>query len=89
MIQTITEGGSIFGAAGSYPLEGGWVYTTPVGDATFAYQLGFTSAALPQLSKVAQTNEISAGRVGVGVPTVTSLNGQAGSAILWMTGEQS
>lgn len=31
------------------------------------------------------SNEISAGRVGVGYPTVTSLNGQAGTAILWMT----
>ncbi|CZR61108.1 related to glyoxal oxidase precursor [Phialocephala subalpina] len=85
IIQTITEGGSVFGAAGSYPLEGGYVYTTPVGYATFAYSLGFTSAGVPQLSRAGQTNEVSAGRVGVGVPTVTSLNGQAGSAILWMT----
>jgi iron transport multicopper oxidase len=49
------------------------------------YQLAFTSDGLPQFSRIAQSNEISAGRVGVGIPTVTSLNGQEGTAILWMT----
>jgi len=33
---------------------------------------------------VAQTDESSAGRVGVGVPTITTFKGQAGTAILWI-----
>ncbi|KAH7403338.1 hypothetical protein BKA64DRAFT_706835 [Cadophora sp. MPI-SDFR-AT-0126] len=85
IIQTISTGKSVFGAAGSYPLQGGYIYVTPVGYPTYIYQLGFTSGGVPQFSKVAETNEISAGRVGVGVPTITSLNGQPGTAILWMT----
>jgi hypothetical protein len=85
IVQTIVTNEAVFGAAGSYPLEGGYVYLTPVGFQTYVYQLGFTSTGIPQLSKVAQSNEISAGRVGVGVPTVTTLNGQPGTAILWMT----
>jgi hypothetical protein len=85
VLQTINTGESVFGASGSYPGEGGWVYFTPVGFATFAYQLGFNAAGIPQFTQVAKSNEISAGRVGVGIPTVTTLNGQAGTAILWMT----
>ncbi|OCL12432.1 hypothetical protein AOQ84DRAFT_419738, partial [Glonium stellatum] len=34
---------------------------------------------------IGKTNEISAGRVGVGIPTVTSYKGQAGTGIVWMT----
>lgn len=85
IIQTIPTGKSVFGAAGSYPLEGGYIYVTPVGYPTYIYQLGFTSGGVPQFSKIAQTDEISAGRVGVGVPTITSLDGRPGTAILWMT----
>ena len=85
VLQTIVTDESVFGAAGSYPGEGGWIYFTPVGYATYAYQLGFTSTGIPQFTSVAQTNEISTGRVGVGIPTVTSLNGEPGTAILWMT----
>jgi hypothetical protein len=85
VLQTIVTDESVFGACGSYPGEGGYIYFTPVGYATFAYQLSFNSAGVPQFTQVAKTNEISAGRVGVGIPTVTTLNGEAGTAILWMT----
>lgn len=85
ILQTITTNEAVFGASGSYPLEGGFIYFTPVGYPTYVYQLGFTSDGLPQFSQVAKSNEVSAGRVGVGIPTVTSLNGQQGTAILWMT----
>ncbi|KAF7912733.1 uncharacterized protein EAF01_001754 [Botrytis porri] len=85
ILQTIVTSAAVFGACGSYPLEGGFIYCTPVGLATSVYQLTFTSSGLPQFSKVGQTNEVSAGRVGVGIPTVTSFNNQIGTAILWMT----
>ncbi|KKY27503.1 putative wsc domain-containing protein [Phaeomoniella chlamydospora] len=85
ILQTIVTGEAVFGGAGSYPLEGGWIYSTPVGYPTYAYQLGFTSAGVPKFTQTGQTSESSAGRVGVGIPTVTSLDGQEGTAILWMT----
>ncbi|CAD6446517.1 86c7ab1a-b181-4c17-907e-67653ddef4d4 [Sclerotinia trifoliorum] len=85
ILQTIVTNAAVFGACGSYPLEGGFIYCTPVGLATSVYQLTFTSSGVPQFSKIGQTNEISAGRVGVGIPTVTSFNNRIGTAILWMT----
>jgi hypothetical protein len=85
VIQTINTQKAVFGGSGSYPLEGGYLYSTPVGYATYVYQLGFDSIGVPQFSQVGITKEISAGRVGVGVPTITSLNGRPGTAILWMT----
>jgi hypothetical protein len=74
IIQTIVTNEAVFGAAGSYPLEGGFIYLTPVGYPTYAYSLGFTSTGTPQFSQVAATNETSTGRVGVGIPTITTLN---------------
>jgi iron transport multicopper oxidase len=85
VLQTINTQKAVFGGSGSYPLEGGFLYSTPVGYPTYVYQLGFDGAGVPQFAQVATTKETSAGRVGVGVPTVTSLDGQPGTAILWMT----
>ena len=76
---------AVFGASGSYPLEGGYLFLTPVGYPTYVYALTHTPNGIPQFSQVAQSNEVSAGRVGVGIPTVTSYNNQPGTAILWMT----
>lgn len=71
-------GGSVFSDVGTYPLEGGYMYVTPVGYPTLVYKLGFTAAGLPSFTLVAQTDEASAGRVGVGSATITTLGGQAG-----------
>lgn len=85
VLQTIVNNNAVFGAAGSYPLEGGYLYLTPVGYPTYCYQLDFSASGVPIFSLVAQTNEVSAGRVGVGIPVVTTYQGNAGTAILWMT----
>ena len=85
IVQTIPQSIAVFGGVGSYPSEGGYIYLTPVGQPTFAYKLGLTSSGTPQFAPAGQSHEKSAGRVGVGVPTVTSLNGQQGTGILWMT----
>lgn len=75
IIQTIVAPGSVFGGAGSYPLEGGYIYFTPVGSPTLVYALGQDQNGVPLFSKVGQSPENSAGRVGVGVPTITSYKG--------------
>ncbi len=85
ILQTITTNEGVFGGGGSYPLEGGYIYMTPVGYPTYCYQLGFTDAGLPQFSLVGQTNGSSTARVGTGIPTITSLDDKPGTAILWMT----
>jgi hypothetical protein len=86
LVQTLTppSGGAIFGNVGSYPLEGGFIYISPVGSPTLVYSLGFDGSGRPAFTLVAQTDDSSPGAVGVGAATITTLNGQAGTAILWV-----
>ncbi|OCL10625.1 WSC-domain-containing protein [Glonium stellatum] len=86
IIQTLTppSGGSIFGNSGTYPLEGGYLYISPVGSPTYVYSLGFDTNGRPAFTLVAQTDDNSPGAVGVGPATITTLNGQPGTAILWV-----
>jgi hypothetical protein len=86
VIQILTppSGGSLFGDVGTYPLEGGYLYVTPVGSPTYVYSLGFDTNGLPAFTLVAQTGDSSPGAVGVGPATITTLNGQPGTAILWV-----
>ncbi len=84
IIQTIVTTKAVFGGVGSYPLEGGYFYVTPVGYPTYVYKLGFDGSGVPVFSLAGQTTENSAGRVGVGIPTVTSYQNKVGTGILWM-----
>ncbi|KAI4261331.1 MAG: hypothetical protein L6R42_003465 [Xanthoria sp. 1 TBL-2021] len=85
IIQTIISPNAVFGGAGSYPLDGGYIYFTPVGEPLMAYKLGLDQKGSPLFSKVGQSPENSAGRVGVGTPTVTTYKGQSGTGIVWVT----
>ncbi|EPE25666.1 hypothetical protein GLAREA_01578 [Glarea lozoyensis ATCC 20868] len=85
IIQTIITQGSVFAGAGSYPLEGGYLYFTPVGNPTLCYKIGADSQGLPLFTLVGQTLTKGAGRVGIGTPTITSYKGKAGTGILWIT----
>jgi hypothetical protein len=87
ILQTISppNGGSIFGNAGTYPLEGGYLYINSMGSPTFVYSLGFDSNGRPSFTQVAATNDSSTGSVGVGPPTITTLKGQPGTGILWVS----
>ncbi|CAO1604760.1 hypothetical protein XANCAGTX0491_008300 [Xanthoria calcicola] len=85
IIQTIISPNAVFGGVGSYPLEGGYIYFTPVGEPLLAYKLGLDQKGSPLFSKVGQSPENSAGRVGVGTPTVTTYKGESGTGIVWVT----
>ena len=85
VLQTITTANSVFGGIGSYPLEGGFIYYTPVGYPTYVWQLGHDKNGVPQFNYAGKSNEVSAPRVGVGIPTITTYKGQPGTAILWLT----
>ena len=84
ILQTITTNKAVFGGLGSYPLEGGYIYMTPVGFPTYVYKLGFDGNGVPLFTQTGATTEASAGRVGTGIPTITTYQGKAGTAILWM-----
>lgn len=86
ILQTITppSGTALFGAVGAYPLEGGYMYMTPVGAPTYAYQLGSDASGRPAFSLAGQTPELSSGGVGVGSATITTMKGAPGSGILWI-----
>ncbi|OBT70822.1 hypothetical protein VF21_10119 [Pseudogymnoascus sp. 05NY08] len=85
ILQTIVSSNSVFGGSGSYPLEGGYFYFTPIGDSTYAYKFGTDANGVPTFTQAGKTQVQSAGRTGVGQPTITTNNGQEGSAILWVT----
>lgn len=84
IIQTISTNKAVFGGLGSYPLEGGYIYSTPIGYPTTVYKLGFDANGVPLFTQAGATTENSAGRVGTGIPTITTYQGKAGTAILWM-----
>ncbi|PVH89547.1 WSC-domain-containing protein [Cadophora sp. DSE1049] len=86
LVQTLTPpgGGAIFANTGTYPLEGGFLYVTPVGNPTYVYSLGFDTNGRPSFTLVAQTDENTAGSVGTGPPTITTYDNQPGTAMLWI-----
>ncbi|KAN0096726.1 hypothetical protein V8E51_015531 [Hyaloscypha variabilis] len=61
VVQTLQLAAGVWGGCGSYPLEGGFLYCAPIGQ-----------AAEKQVFEVGQ-------------PTITSLDGKAGSGIMWLT----
>lgn len=52
IVQTIVTNKAVFGGGGSYPLEGGYIYFTPVGFPTYVYKLGFSGSGVPVFSQV-------------------------------------
>ncbi|KAH0611674.1 uncharacterized protein H6S33_010939 [Morchella sextelata] len=84
-LQVIEMAGPVFATAGSWPHDGGYVYVTPVGHQTVAFKFGKNSAGEPVFIQAGVTTESAAGRQGVGHASVTSLNGQPGSGILWIS----
>jgi iron transport multicopper oxidase len=88
ILQTIVGSGRVFGGSGSYPLEGGYIYFTPLGSPTVCYKFGFNSSGSPNFTFVGQTKTVGTLQVGIGPPTITTYKGQAGTGILWVTDPQ-
>ncbi|KAL2064374.1 hypothetical protein VTL71DRAFT_4868 [Oculimacula yallundae] len=82
VIQVYQNENSVYAGAGVYPLEGGYIYISPIGYPTHVFK--FTcNAGKPSFAKVADTPSANAGILGVGHGTTTSLNGQPGTGLLW------
>lgn len=73
---------AVFGGAGSYPLEVGYIYYTPAGEPLLVYKHGLDQRSASLFSKLGQSPENSAGRGGIGVPTFTTYNSQTGTGIV-------
>ncbi|KAH8155190.1 uncharacterized protein LAJ45_00199 [Morchella importuna] len=85
VLQTTELLNSVFATAGSYPLEGGYVYVNVVQHETVVFKFSVGSNNEPIFTQVAQTLEKTAYVLGVGHGTTTSLNGQAGTGLYWVT----
>lgn len=83
-LQTIPMEGPVFASAGTWPHDGGYVYISPVGQRTIAFKFGTNSNGDPVFTLAGKTTETTAGRQGVGHTTVTSMNGEPGTGILWV-----
>lgn len=85
VLQTMHVDGEVFGGIGSFPLEGGYIYINPSNAPLSAY--AFTpSANNSRLFTLAGTSSSGSLQTsGIGIPTVTSNQGKAGSGIIWVT----
>jgi hypothetical protein len=80
IIQVYQNENSVYAGAGVYPLEGGYIYINIVNHPTRVFQFSCING-VPSFAAVATTS--SNNGFGVGHGTVTSLNGQAGTGLLW------
>lgn len=61
------------------------MYCTPIGGYTYVFKLGHGSNGAPVFTQAGRTHELSAGRIGVGIPTITTYKDQPGTGIMWLT----
>lgn len=82
VLQEFPINNAVFGAIGSYPLDGGYAYICPVGQPITAYAFNPASG---KFSVAGATLDNVAGRSGASGPTTTSFNGQPNTGIIWQT----
>ncbi|KAG5997093.1 hypothetical protein E4U43_002726 [Claviceps pusilla] len=78
---------SVYAGAGVYPLEGGYIYINVIQHPSIVFKFSCT-AGVPTFTKVAETPEKNAYILGVSHGTTTSLNGQDGTGLLWISDVQ-
>ena len=74
---------SVYAGAGVYPLEGGYIYINVIQYQTHVFKFSCDGNGNPVFTKVGDSPEKNAYILGVGHGTVTSLNGQAGTGLVW------
>ena len=83
--QVFQNENSVYAGAGVYPGEGGYIYINVIQYQTHVFKFSCDSNGNPQFTKVADTPEKNAYVLGTGHGTTTSLNGQAGTGLYWVT----
>ncbi|KAG7137690.1 WSC domain-containing protein like [Verticillium longisporum] len=87
IIQTYEHENSVYAGAGVYPGEGGYIYINVVQYPTIVFRFSCANG-VPSFNKEAETPESNGYTLGVSHGTVTSLNGEPGTAMLWTTDVQ-
>ncbi|RDW59493.1 WSC-domain-containing protein [Coleophoma cylindrospora] len=87
VIQVTQNENSVYAGAGVYPLEGGYIYINVIQYPTHVFKFSCTNG-VPAFTKVANSPTNNAYTLGVGHGTTTSLNGQIGTGLLWVSDVQ-
>jgi len=88
ILQVVELKNSVFATAGSYPGtpdEGAYVYINVVQHETVVFKFSVGPNGEPVFTQVAETPEKTAYVLGVGHGTTTSLGGQPGTGLYWVT----
>ncbi|KAH6603806.1 wsc domain-containing [Trichoderma cornu-damae] len=86
-IQVYQNDNSVYAGAGVYPLEGGYVYINVIQHPSNVFKFSCVDG-VPSFAKVAETPETNAYILGVSHGTTTSLGGQPGTGLFWVTDVQ-
>ncbi|GFP60137.1 WSC domain-containing protein ARB_07867 [Trichoderma asperellum] len=86
-IQVYQNDNSVYAGAGVYPLEGGYIYINVIQHPSNVFKFS-CDAGVPSFTKVAESPETNAYILGVSHGTTTSLNGQPGTGLFWVTDVQ-
>ena len=81
--QVTQNENSVYAGAGVYPGEGGYIYINVIQYPTHVFKFSCDSNGNPAFTHVADSPENNAFILGVGHGTVTSLNGQTGTGLVW------
>ncbi|KAE9372823.1 hypothetical protein N431DRAFT_339089, partial [Stipitochalara longipes BDJ] len=85
-LQQITiAGGSFYGGVASSPIDGGYLYFCPTGGPLYAYSYGLDGNGNPKFTLAGQIQTSPSNLACNGNPTVTSLNGQSGTGVVWLS----
>ncbi|KAL4723595.1 hypothetical protein ACLX1H_009233 [Fusarium chlamydosporum] len=87
VIQTFQNENSVYAGAGVYPLEGGYIYINVIQYPTHVFKFSCLNG-VPYFTKVADSPTNNAYILGVSHGTTTSLNGQPGTGLLWVSDVQ-
>ena len=82
VIQVTENENSVYAGAGVYPLEGGYIYINVIQFKTHVFKFSCNNG-VPSFTQVADSPEKNAYILGVGHGTVTSLNDQPGTGLVW------
>ncbi|OAP63261.1 hypothetical protein AYL99_02488 [Fonsecaea erecta] len=82
VLQVYQNENSVYAGAGVYPLEGGYIYINVIQYQTHVFKFSCNDG-VPYFNKVADSPEKNAYILGVGHGTVTSLNDQPGTGLVW------
>ncbi|CAA7266432.1 unnamed protein product [Cyclocybe aegerita] len=85
ILQAIPTSGEVYGSVGAYPLDGGYIYASPIGHPLAAYKFSITDVGRPQFVFAGQSEVSSLEQRGTGIPTVTSFREEPGTGIVWLT----